>query len=242
LPPDSGINIRAVTDLFSRHNQCDLDKNNKGATMKTTTRVTCSMVEIYNDKIVDLLVGEGNGNDQGSSMTPRTPRGKRKGCSGSTGGSAAAAAAVVSSSIQSLSVKRNSEGEVDADGVTQAPVCCTSEVMNVLIKGRSRQSVSATNMNANSSRSHLVLTIRVKAYACCGSSSGNPAAVGTSTGTGTGGLSQALVRSSRLCLVDLAGSERVQRSGVQGDAMKEAQAINKSLSALGDVMAALQTR
>ena len=35
-----------------------------------------------------------------------------------------------------------------------------------------------------------------------------------------------------LNLVDLAGSERVKDSGVVGDALKEAQAINKSLSAL----------
>ena len=37
-------------------------------------------------------------------------------------------------------------------------------------------------------------------------------------------------------LTDLAGSERVKRSGVEGKAMQEAQAINKSLSALGNVV------
>ena len=39
-------------------------------------------------------------------------------------------------------------------------------------------------------------------------------------------------------LVDLAGSERLSKSGAAGQAMKEAQNINKSLSALGDVIAA----
>ena len=38
----------------------------------------------------------------------------------------------------------------------------------------------------------------------------------------------------------LAGSERIGRSEVQGQALKEAQSINKSLSALGDVICALQ--
>ena len=39
--------------------------------------------------------------------------------------------------------------------------------------------------------------------------------------------------------MDLAGSERVNKSGVTGTAMREAQHINKSLSALGDVLEAL---
>ena len=42
-----------------------------------------------------------------------------------------------------------------------------------------------------------------------------------------------------LHLVDLAGSERVDRSEARGDRLKEAQHINKSLSALGDVISAL---
>jgi hypothetical protein len=50
------------------------------------------------------------------------------------------------------------------------------------------------------------------------------------------------VWSSKLHLIDLAGSERVSRSGAEGDRLKEAAAINKSLSALGDVVSALQQR
>jgi DNA repair exonuclease SbcCD ATPase subunit len=45
-----------------------------------------------------------------------------------------------------------------------------------------------------------------------------------------------------LYLVDLAGSERVRKSNVQGDQLKEAGYINKSLSALGNVMEALDRK
>ena len=47
-----------------------------------------------------------------------------------------------------------------------------------------------------------------------------------------------VVMAGMLNLIDLAGSERLSRSGAMGDRLKETQAINKSLSALG-VQAAL---
>ncbi|KAL6958868.1 hypothetical protein U1Q18_040215 [Sarracenia purpurea var. burkii] len=51
-------------------------------------------------------------------------------------------------------------------------------------------------------------------------------------------VSGSILRSC-LHLVDLAGSERVDKSEVTGDSLKEALYINKSLSCLGDVIAAL---
>lgn len=44
---------------------------------------------------------------------------------------------------------------------------------------------------------------------------------------------------SRLTLVDLAGSERTKKTSAGGAAMREAAAINKSLSALAQVVGAL---
>ena len=42
-----------------------------------------------------------------------------------------------------------------------------------------------------------------------------------------------------MSLVDLAGSERVSKTGAKNERLKEANAINKSLSALGNVISIL---
>lgn len=49
-------------------------------------------------------------------------------------------------------------------------------------------------------------------------------------------------RQSIMQFVDLAGSERISKSSVVGDTLKEALHINKSLSALQDVIAALESK
>jgi kinesin family protein C2/C3 len=51
-----------------------------------------------------------------------------------------------------------------------------------------------------------------------------------------------VTKSAALTLVDLAGSERLSKSQVTGQARKEAQHINLSLSALADVMAAAASK
>ena len=45
-----------------------------------------------------------------------------------------------------------------------------------------------------------------------------------------------------LSLIDLAGSERLDKTKVEGQRLKETQAINKSLSALADVISAMKEK
>ncbi|KAK2664091.1 hypothetical protein Ddye_002665 [Dipteronia dyeriana] len=97
------------------------------------------------------------------------------------------------------------------------PVKSTADVLELMNIGLMNRAVGATALNERSSRSHSVLTVHVR---------------------GTELKSGAVFRGS-LHLVDLAGSERVDRSEATGDRLREAQHINKSLSALGDVIFAL---
>lgn len=50
---------------------------------------------------------------------------------------------------------------------------------------------------------------------------------------------KSLCRSGKVILVDLAGSEKVEKTGAEGRVLEEAKTINKSLSALGNVINAL---
>ncbi|KAK6787594.1 hypothetical protein RDI58_016119 [Solanum bulbocastanum] len=97
------------------------------------------------------------------------------------------------------------------------PVNGTADVLDLMDTGMRNRAKGSTAMNERSSRSHSIVTIHVQ---------GKDIKSGSSM-------------HSSLHLVDLAGSERVDRSEVTGDRLKEAQHINKSLSALGDVISAL---
>nr|XP_027193131.1 kinesin-like protein KIN-14K isoform X2 [Cicer arietinum] len=100
------------------------------------------------------------------------------------------------------------------------PVKSPSDVIKLMDIGLKNRAIGATAMNERSSRSHSVVSIHVrwKDFKSGSTLHGN------------------------LHLVDLAGSERVDRSEVTGDRLREAQYINKSLSALGDVIFALSQK
>ena len=93
-------------------------------------------------------------------------------------------------------------------------------MFDVLERGRCNRAVGGHDMNEHSSRSHSIFTIMCTTR-------------NTIDGSGTFG---------KLNLIDLAGSERLSKTEATGDRLKEAQNINKSLSALGDVINALGNR
>eukprot|EP00439_Symbiodinium_sp_Y106_P024091 s4220_g2.t4 len=83
--------------------------------------------------------------------------------------------------------------------------------------GQSHRATCSTAVHGCSSRSHLVMMLYLV------------------TSDATTGAQRRL---GRLSLVDLAGSERIKSSEATGDRLREAQHINRSLSALADVIVA----
>ncbi|XP_051920187.1 kinesin-like protein KIFC3 isoform X2 [Hippocampus zosterae] len=121
-----------------------------------------------------------------------------------------------------LDIKMNPDGsgQLYVPGLTRVAVRTIDDVNQVLEAGRASRATACTDLNRRSSRSHALLMVSV-------------AGLNGTTGSRTQG---------KLNLVDLAGSERVGRSGAEGGRLREARHINKSLSALGDVMDALRRK
>ena len=183
--------------------------------------VGASFVEVYNETLNDLLGDAKTWDEAGSEDLNASVRGKKKekheihhdSVTGKT-------------TVSNLSTVRLwPPPDNDASWPPSAPSSnieagssyteqAVSQLLNTAAKNRR---VAATKSNERSSRSHSIFMLTL-----CGSCE--------ITGESSEGV---------LNLVDLAGSERLKQSGAEGNRMKETQAINKSLSSLGDVVAAL---
>ena len=91
------------------------------------------------------------------------------------------------------------------------------QVFKLLKKAETNRSVASTACNKNSSRSHSIFQVKLTTLA---------------------ENQKEVVKT--LSLIDLAGSERLEHTKVEGERLKETTAINKSLSALADVISALK--
>lgn len=115
-----------------------------------------------------------------------------------------------------LQVREDVKKGIHVENLTEHEVSNAREAMQQLIEGAANRKVASTNMNRASSRSHSVFTCLIESK----------------------WESQGIKhhRFSHLNLVDLAGSERQKSSGAEGERLKEATNINKSLSTLGLVI------
>lgn len=115
---------------------------------------------------------------------------------------------------------RDSKKEIILSNVNREPISSKDQIHQVLDLAQRNRSVAATDSNMHSSRSHSVFTLYI---------------------TGVNKEFKAQVTGS-LSMCDLAGSERIAKSNATGDRLKEAQAINKSLSSLAGVFSSLQKK
>ena len=146
--------------------------------------VKLAYIEIYNEKLKDLLTA--------SPAATQQPQ---------------------------LKIREGPHG-VYVENVTEHYLSSYQQTLQLLALGAERRAVSSTMMNSESSRSHSVCIVTIGQ---------------TDKLTGS-------KKGSKLTLTDLAGSEKVQKTGAEGERLNEAKSINKSLSALGNVINALSSK
>ncbi|XP_061234501.1 kinesin-like protein KIF25 isoform X2 [Neopsephotus bourkii] len=194
--------------------------------------VEVSVVEVYNNEIFDLLAKDSCGRVFGVKRDVVTTR----------------------------------EGKSDVPLLTHETVESASEFLHLVNKGLQLRVRHPTLVHAHSSRSHLVVTLTITTVVS-GDSFGTswedeqmsqrlhkdvsctfPQKMKESKSTSSSRASSPAQLEAtekikqvktRLQLVDLAGSECVGMSGVTGAALRETSFINRSLSALADVLGAI---
>lgn len=117
-------------------------------------------------------------------------------------------------------VKEDPDKGIYVNNLTNVIVKSIPEIEKIMNAGMRHRKVGQTAMNDQSSRSHSIFTIYIE----------------TSVMLPDGNQK---IKAGKLNLVDLAGSERQSKTKAEGTRLKEAQKINLSLSALGNVISAL---
>ncbi|KAG7387683.1 hypothetical protein PHYPSEUDO_013810 [Phytophthora pseudosyringae] len=112
-----------------------------------------------------------------------------------------------------LKIRESAQRGVYIEEMTRIPSKSEAAMMELVKSGTLSRAVSSTRMNKDSSRSHTILML-----SCVRPVSG---------------------RRATMYIVDLAGSELVNKTNASGRVLQEAKAINKSLSALSNVIKAL---
>ena len=118
-----------------------------------------------------------------------------------------------------LSIRESHKKGLYVEGLSEWAVRSPNDIYALLERGAQCRTKAYTNMNDVSSRSHAVFTIILEQMKICNG--------------------KKRFKTGKLNMVDLAGSERVKISGATGKQLDESRRINKSLSALGNVINAL---
>lgn len=172
---DAGIIPMICQDMFNRIGEMQADKN-----LRCTVEV--SYLEIYNERVRDLLNPANKGN---------------------------------------LKVREHPSTGPYVEDLAKLVVGSFQEIEHLMDEGNKARTVAATNMNETSSRSHAVFTLMLTQKRF------DPE------------TKMAMEKAAKISLVDLAGSERATSTGATGARLKEGAEINRSLSTLGRVIAAL---
>lgn len=183
--------------------------------------VEASFVEVYNETLNDLLGDAKHWDDANGEDLSASVRGKKKEKHEIRHDPITGKTTVANLSSVTLWPPPQNEGSwpppAPAPAASSSSSYTEAAVTRLLDTAAKNRRVAATNSNSRSSRSHSIFILTLKGS--CAATSESSEGV--------------------LNLVDLAGSERLKASGAEGNRMKETQAINKSLSSLGDVIAAL---
>ncbi|KAF8570425.1 hypothetical protein P879_03450, partial [Paragonimus westermani] len=119
-----------------------------------------------------------------------------------------------------LQLRQSPDKGFYVQSLTQVPVGSFKEIEQRMEQGTAKRTIAATNMNATSSRAHTLVTLIFDQFQGSENTNGSR-------------------KRSVINLIDLAGSERAGLTGATGDRLKEGANINRSLSALGNVISAL---
>lgn len=117
-----------------------------------------------------------------------------------------------------LAIKQSKTG-IYVQGAVKTAVRNYEDIQSVIDIGEKNRTIGATEMNQSSSRSHTVVTIDFQKVTKMAGKEGR--------------------LKSMINIVDLAGSEKSTQAGTTGDRLAEGNAINKSLSCLGNVIEVL---
>ena len=122
-----GIMPRAVGALFEKLEE-------KRQTTGAEINVTCSMLEIYNESLHDLMVSSLDEDAGGNHSQGRV----------------------------SLGIREQPDGSIIVPGLRETPVSSVADVLSCIRDGSMNRATSSTNMNATSSRSHMIVTINIE--------------------------------------------------------------------------------